>query len=68
MTLAPRHGRKRHRETNVIPAILFLSIMAAVTGSAVERTWPCHVIDDSSRGADGPGTATVLSHAGQRPV
>ena len=59
MTLAPRHGRKRHRETNVIPAVLFLSLMAAVTGKSVERPWSCHVVDDSSRGADGVKLADV---------
>ena len=53
MTLAPRHGRKRHGETNVIAAVLFLSLLAAGTGKSVERPWPCHVVDDSSRGADG---------------
>ena len=53
MTLAPRHGRKPYRATHVVPSILLFSLMAAVTGSAVERPWPCHVVDDSSRGADG---------------
>ena len=42
-----------HGETNVIAAVLFLSLLAAGTGKSVERPWPCHVVDDSSRGADG---------------
>lgn len=59
MTLEPLHDRKLHLVTNAIPAIVFLSIMAAVTGKSVERPWPCHVVDDSSRGADGVKLADV---------
>lgn len=59
MTFEPQHGRKPHRAANVLPAMMFLSLMAAVAGKSVERPWPCHVVDDASRGADGVKLADV---------
>jgi len=42
-----------------LPALAWLVLMVATMGAGAERPWPCHIIDDSSRGADGVKLADV---------
>jgi len=59
MSPKQRSRQNAYSGRHVLISIMLLSVIVVGVGRAVERPWPSHVVDDSSRGADGVKLADI---------